>query len=83
MLTECQIDTSLGVMSKLRIMPPEQLREIRKELQMTQLQMAGRMNVTRLTYIRWETGATKISGPAVILAEILLAKHRGASESSV
>ncbi|MDY6960288.1 MAG: helix-turn-helix transcriptional regulator [Pseudomonadota bacterium] len=79
MLTELPLATKHDGMSKLRTMPPERLRAIREEMDIeTQREMAALMNVDRVTYVRWETGVRKITGPAVILAELLLAKHRDA-----
>lgn len=41
-------------------MTPQELRRIRKNLSLTQEQLAERLGVTRVTIARWETGARRI-----------------------
>ena len=52
-------------------MSGDQLRRIRKRLELTQVQMANRMGTTGNTIARWERGERSISGPAEKLARLL------------
>lgn len=82
MLTVNAAALSVGDMSKLRTMQPEQLRAIREEIGIIQAEMAERLNVDRVSYVRWETGFRRITGPAVVAAEMLLKQHKDAQKTT-
>jgi putative transcriptional regulator len=50
---------------------PEELKEIRIKLSMTQSELAAFLGCSRPTVERWEEGKTKISGPVITLMELL------------
>ena len=49
----------------------EQIKNIRKELGMTQKEFAELVNSSKATVERWEAGRTQINGPIVLLLELL------------
>lgn len=57
-------------------LPPEELREIREVLGMSQTQLAGELGVSFNTYWRWEKGCRGVPGPAR-MALLLMLKERG------
>lgn len=63
--------TDLRHTRRKRILPmamtPEELKERRARLQLTQTQLATRMGVTWNTVARWETGQRRIPRMATIL----------------
>jgi len=50
-----------------------QLRWLRKQLKLSQTQLAALMCTTSNTIARWERGAVRIPGPAAKLATLILA----------
>lgn len=41
------------------------IKEIREDLQMTQQEMADKLNVSRLTYLNYESGRTKMDADKI------------------
>lgn len=60
----------------LPAMTAAELRAIRAEMQITQIEFAELLGVDVRTYKRWEGGERNIPGPAVLLARIRLSDHR-------
>ncbi len=50
----------------------EEIRSIRRKLELTQAEFARLVNVSKKTIERWETGGKEITGPIVTLAKLLL-----------
>ncbi len=47
------------------------IKEIREDLQMTQQEMADKLNVSRLTYLNYESGRTKMDADKIkVLLEL-------------
>ena len=63
-------------MNKLPTMTPEELRAVRAEMGLTQIEAAELYNVSLSGYKKWELGQRKIDGPAVPLTKYLLDKFR-------
>ena len=47
------------------------IKEIREDLQMTQQEMADRLSVSRLTYLNYESGRTKMDADKMAKIPIL------------
>lgn len=63
----------LGYMSTLHI-TPEILKQIRRNLDLSQTEAAARCRVNLQTWWRWETGRREPDGPATIVLELLAAE---------
>lgn len=50
---------------------PEEFKELRKSLQMTQLEIADFLGCSKASVERWEAGKVDITGPVVTLIELL------------
>lgn len=57
-------------------MNPDQLRTIRERLGLTQSQLAERLQVSRITVTRWETGVITIDERTRLAIEHLSCRHR-------
>lgn len=55
-------------------MTPDKFRELRLKLDMTQEQLAARLQVSRVTVARWETGALPIDERTKLAVEHLRCK---------
>lgn len=55
---------------------PEEVRDLRAKLGLTQVELAERMDVTRITVANWESGRSPCSGPAAKLL-VSIAKRSG------
>lgn len=66
----------------LTLMSPEQVFSIRKELRLTQVKLAARLNVARETISRWENG---VESPLPVYVMMLreLQQSRGTRTSKV
>jgi DNA-binding transcriptional regulator YiaG len=58
-------------------MTPAGLKRIRRELGLTQEELAARLGVQRETVARWETGARGIAEPIARLVRRVAAEARG------
>lgn len=58
-------------------MTPARLKRIRRELGLTQEELAHRLGVRRVTVARWETGARGIAEPIARLVQRIAAEARG------
>lgn len=58
-------------------MTPTGLKRIRRELALTQAELAALLGVGRVAVARWEAGARKISEPVARLIQRILAEARG------
>ena len=63
-------------------MPPEEFRELRKRLGLSQEKMARRLDVGLNSVQRWEGGSRKVSGPVAILMRMLIEQHEGEGKAA-
>ncbi len=63
-------------------MTPEEFRELRQRLGLSQEKMARRLDVGLNSVQRWEGGTRKISGPVAILMRMLVAQHEGEAKAA-
>jgi transcriptional regulator with XRE-family HTH domain len=61
-------------------MTPTELKRIRKELGLTQEQLAKQLGVGQNAVARWEIGLRRISEPTVRLLRRILAEVRGTAK---
>jgi len=52
-----------------------EIKKIREKLDLTQKELAEKLNLHYRTLQKWESGETKIKGPSVFMLEQLLKKH--------
>ena len=55
----------------LEYITPDELKKFRKKFHMTQNEFAKIIGVSKPTIERWETGDKKITGPVVLLIDLL------------
>jgi DNA-binding transcriptional regulator YiaG len=55
---------------------PEELKRLRRQLRITQAQLAGALGVRSETVARWEIGSRRISEPMARLIERVAAERR-------
>ncbi len=64
-------------------MTPAALKRIRRELGLTQEELAARLGVQRETVARWETGVRRIAEPIARLVRRIAAEARGTAKRKV
>lgn len=55
----------------LMAMTPEQVKNIRSRLGLTQVEFARKLRVTTMTVRHWEAGRRNCTGPAEVLVQLL------------
>ena len=61
---------------------PNELRALRRDLALTQGQLADRLSVRRVTVTAWETGRNSPKGPTVMVLRMLQAEAEGKTPTS-
>ena len=66
-----------GLVTEKKILSGPELRFLRKEMGLSQLELATRLRMSDQAVARWEKGENEMPGPADILVRVLYCEHIG------